>query len=146
MCLLLLAVPSIVIGLKSYYSATANLNDLGARSLKNNVKLTLEMIDALNKYVEAGKISLEEAQEQVKQHILGPKQADGTFFMRDLIKKAIDGGDYTVYQLEDSKNPGKFQEKVAYAEMDPHWRWIVAAFLQSALPNRLSPWLLPSIV
>ncbi|WP_301169638.1 methyl-accepting chemotaxis protein [Brevibacillus nitrificans] len=171
MCLLLLAVPSIVIGLKSYYSATDNLNDLGARSLKNNVKLTIEMIDALHKYVEAGKISLEDAQEQVKQHILGPKQADGTrpinpnidvgangylyivseqgimlanptaegenswerqgadgtFFMRDLIKKAIDGGDYTVYQLEDSKNPGTYQEKVAYAEMDPHWRWIVAA-------------------
>lgn len=78
MCLILLAIPSLIIGIQGYLSANNSLNELGARSLKNNVNFTIELIDSLQTYVDAGKITLEEAQEQVKSHILGPKQADGT--------------------------------------------------------------------
>ncbi|MGF9796257.1 methyl-accepting chemotaxis protein [Brevibacillus agri] len=78
MCLLLLAIPSLIIGFQGYNSASAGLSELGSRILKNNVHLTIEMIEVLQKQVDAGKISIEDAQEQVKQHILGPKQADGT--------------------------------------------------------------------
>lgn len=77
MCLLLLAIPSLVIGFQGYNSASAGMSDLGSRILKNNVHLTIEMIDALQKQVDAGKLSKEDAQEQVKEHILGPRQADG---------------------------------------------------------------------
>lgn len=89
MCLFLLVIPSLVIGVQGYLSANNNLNELGARALKNNVNFTIEMIDSLQKYVEEGKISQEEAQEQVKAHILGPKQADGT----RTINKSIDVGE-----------------------------------------------------
>lgn len=171
MCLLLLAVPSFIIGWEGYNSANNSLNELGARSLRNNVHFTIEMIGSLHKYVEEGKISLEEAQEQVKITILGPKQVDGTrplnrnidvgqhgyiyvvndkgtmlasptaegketwdtkgpdgtFYMQEIISKATNGGGYTPYQLEDAKNPGNYLAKIAYAERDPHWGWIVSA-------------------
>lgn len=94
MCLLLLAVPSII----GYNSANNSLNDLGARSLKNNVRFTIEMIDSLHKYVEEGKISMEEAQEQVKIHILGPKQVDGT---RTLNRKIDVGQNGYLYVVND---------------------------------------------
>ncbi|WP_238933461.1 cache domain-containing protein [Brevibacillus choshinensis] len=89
MCLLLLAIPSLIIGIQGYLSANNNLNELGARSLKNNVNFTIELIDSLQTYVDQGKISVEEAQEQVKSHILGPKQSDGT----RTINKSIDVGE-----------------------------------------------------
>ncbi|MFC8687395.1 methyl-accepting chemotaxis protein [Brevibacillus porteri] len=88
LCLLLLAIPSLNIGIQGYYSASYSLDDMGSRILKNNVNLTIEMIDVLQKQVEAGKISKEDAQEQVKIHILGPKQSDGT----RSINKNIDTG------------------------------------------------------
>jgi len=87
--LLLLIVPSTLIGLHTYQTATDSLDHLGERALKNNVRLTIEMISALQPYVEQGKISLEEAQEMVKSRILGPKQADGT----RSINKNIDVGE-----------------------------------------------------
>ncbi|MDR7318012.1 signal transduction histidine kinase [Brevibacillus nitrificans] len=89
MCLFLLVIPSLIIGVQGYLSANNNLNELGARALKNNVNFTIEMIDSLQKYVDEGRISKEEAQEQVKTHILGPKQADGT----RTINKNIDVGE-----------------------------------------------------
>ena len=39
--------------------------------------MTIEMIEALDKQVKAGKIPLEEAQEQVKEAILGKKDTMG---------------------------------------------------------------------
>ncbi|WP_071394145.1 EAL domain-containing protein [Bacillus tuaregi] len=77
MSLLFLAVPSLLIGLIGYHSSTDSLNDLGAQSLKTNVRLTIEMIGALDKQVKAGRISIEEAQEQVKVSLLGNKAANG---------------------------------------------------------------------
>lgn len=87
--LLLLIVPSTLIGNHTYQTATESLDQLGERALKNNVRLTIEMIASLHPFVEQGKISLEDAQEMVKSRILGPKQADGT----RPINKNIDVGE-----------------------------------------------------
>lgn len=76
--LLLLIIPCLLIGLQTYQAATSSLDELGQRALKNNVRLTMEMIKSLQEYVERGDISLEEAQESVKSRILGPRKADGT--------------------------------------------------------------------
>lgn len=171
LCLLLLAIPSLVIGFQGYSSATNSLNDLGGRILKNNVNLTIEMIEVLQKQVEAGKISKEDAQEQVKIHILGPKQADGTrpitknidsgasgymfvvdekgtmlasptiegknqwdakgpdgvYFSQEMIKRAQEGGGFTLYQWSKPSEPDVMYPKIAYSEKDPHWGWIVSA-------------------
>ena len=77
MSLIFLAVPSLLIGISGYYSSTRSLNKLGAKGLQTNVRMTIEMIEALDKQVKAGKIPLKEAQEQVKEAILGKKDNRG---------------------------------------------------------------------
>ncbi|PAQ13567.1 hypothetical protein CD798_14245 [Bacillaceae bacterium SAOS 7] len=81
--LVLLAVPAFVIGLISYGTSKEELNELGRQNLKNDVQFVLATIEVLNKQVEKGDVPLEEAQEQVKKMILGPKQADGTRSITD---------------------------------------------------------------
>ncbi len=74
---LLLAVPSFIIGFISYQYAKAELNSSGEIILKNGVKQVLQLIDAKQKDVETGKISEEQAKEDVKTYILGEKKPDG---------------------------------------------------------------------
>lgn len=77
MSLLFLAVPSLIKGSIGYSSSVTSLDELGATGLKNNVRMTIEMIGTLQKQVEAGNLSLEDAQEQVKVAILGEKTQRG---------------------------------------------------------------------
>jgi methyl-accepting chemotaxis protein len=75
--LLLLIIPSLIIGIVGYNSAKESLNESGKTTLKNGVKMAIQMIDALDKEVKKGNISLEEAQERVKVYLLGELQEDG---------------------------------------------------------------------
>lgn len=77
MSLIFLAVPSLLIGIIGYQSSTSSLNALGAAGLQTDVRMTIEMIGALDKQVKVGKVLLADAQEQVKEAILGEKDADG---------------------------------------------------------------------
>ncbi|MFY0518756.1 cache domain-containing protein, partial [Lysinibacillus sp. UGB7] len=74
----LLLIPSLIIGVSSYYSAKEHLDDLGEKMLKNNVEMALQLIDSMNYAVQTGEISLEEAQEKVKQNLIGDLQSDGS--------------------------------------------------------------------
>ncbi|UOQ49688.1 methyl-accepting chemotaxis protein [Gracilibacillus caseinilyticus] len=76
--LLLLILPLVILGYLTFNQSQQALNELGETNLKNSVVLTLEMIESLNKEVEQGNLELEEAQEQVKESILGEMQGDGT--------------------------------------------------------------------
>lgn len=76
--ILLLVIPLLTLGIISYQKSKHSLDDLGKINLKNNVEMTTEMIEMLDKQVESGNISLEEAQEQVKIAILGEMNSDGT--------------------------------------------------------------------
>jgi methyl-accepting chemotaxis protein len=87
--LLLLAVPTLVIGILSFNSAKSSLDDLGKVGLKNDVRMAIKLIDSLNREVESGNITLEKAQEQVKVSLLGEKNGDGT----RPIDKTIDIGE-----------------------------------------------------
>ena len=98
-CLILLMLPSLIVGFQGYYSSSTNLSDLGARALKNNVNMTIEMIDTLQRYVTEGRITKDEAEEQIKSHILGPKQADGS----RPINKNIDNGESGYMFVMDEK-------------------------------------------
>ncbi|MDQ0216237.1 methyl-accepting chemotaxis protein [Oikeobacillus pervagus] len=89
--LILLAIPAIVVGAVSYNKAQSELNKLGKVNLKNNVNFTLEAINTLNHQVEKGGISKEEAQEQVKEMILGKKRNDGTRPISDRFDLGKDG-------------------------------------------------------
>ncbi|WP_226668129.1 methyl-accepting chemotaxis protein [Metabacillus litoralis] len=77
LCMLLLAIPSLTIGIMGYSSSKKNLDELGATNLQNNVKMAIKLIESVNKEVEDGVITLEEGQERVKALLTGEKQADG---------------------------------------------------------------------
>ncbi|MGG3798865.1 methyl-accepting chemotaxis protein [Metabacillus fastidiosus] len=98
-CLILLALPILIIGMISYNSAKNSLDELGATGLKNNVKMATQMIDLLNKEVEKGNLSLEEAQEQVKEKLLGKLQEDG----KRSIDTQVDMGEYGYFFVLDEE-------------------------------------------
>ncbi|OUM84692.1 MAG: hypothetical protein BAA01_06045 [Bacillus thermozeamaize] len=77
LCCILLIIPSLVIGIVGYNLARQGLNDQMAANLKNSVTMAIELIHAQQELVKSGQLSLAEAQEAVKQSLLGPKQADG---------------------------------------------------------------------
>ncbi|WLR51046.1 methyl-accepting chemotaxis protein [Bacillus tianshenii] len=87
--MLLLAVPSLVIGNIAYTSSKQSLDDLGAVGLQNDVRMAMKLIDSLDSQVESGDLSLDEAKEMVKQQILGNKKDDG----KREIDKSIDIGE-----------------------------------------------------
>lgn len=76
--ILLLIVPMIVIGMTSYQKSSTSLEQIGKTNLQNSVEFTLATIEAYNSEVVKGTISLESAQEKVKEIILGEKNGDGT--------------------------------------------------------------------
>ncbi|UOF91659.1 methyl-accepting chemotaxis protein [Fodinisporobacter ferrooxydans] len=76
-CLLILAIPSIIIGILGYETAKSELDKSGKIQLINDVRLVNSTIGELNKEVEAGRLPLQVAQERVKEMILGPKDASG---------------------------------------------------------------------
>lgn len=75
---LLLLLPSLTIGMVSYYSASDHLNTSGETTIQNAVEMALQLIDSMDQQVKSGQLTLEEAQEQVKVYLLGERQADGT--------------------------------------------------------------------
>ncbi|GAA4724370.1 methyl-accepting chemotaxis protein [Brevibacillus fulvus] len=75
-CILVLLIPTIVIGISTYQTTKSELNEAGRNQLKQNVKMVIAMITLMNQQVETGKLTLEEAQEKVRQELLGPKNAD----------------------------------------------------------------------
>ncbi|MGG0657317.1 methyl-accepting chemotaxis protein [Rummeliibacillus pycnus] len=76
-CLLLMIIPCFIIGISSFFNAKQSMDELGKTIVKNSVLATLQQIDSLNKEVKNGTISLEDAQEEVKEQILGKKNSDG---------------------------------------------------------------------
>ena len=73
----LLIIPGLIIGIAAFISSKDNLNKAGEDKLKNGVKMGLLIIDSLNQEVESGNLTLEEAQEQAREYLIGPKKADG---------------------------------------------------------------------
>lgn len=65
-----------ILGLSSYSLSKNELEQSGEAQLKNQVKMTIAMINLLNEEVEAGNLTLEEAQEKLRQEILGEKDAE----------------------------------------------------------------------
>ncbi|HEX9026979.1 MAG TPA: methyl-accepting chemotaxis protein, partial [Clostridium sp.] len=75
---LLLIIPVLILGLISYYVAKAELENSGKILLKNSVEMTLQVIDDNQKLVDQGKLTLDDAQEKVREYMLSKKQTDGT--------------------------------------------------------------------
>ncbi len=89
--MMFLLIPAVLVGLSSYAVAKTQLDKQGQEILVNHVNSTIQLISLKNEDVEAGKVSLEEAQEQVKEYMLGKKQADGTRPISDNMKFGENG-------------------------------------------------------
>lgn len=76
MCLIILIVPTFVIGISSYFVSKNEMNESGKVALKNSVQMVIGMISFLNGQVEAGNLTLEEAQEKLRIELLGVKDAN----------------------------------------------------------------------
>jgi methyl-accepting chemotaxis protein len=75
---LMLVIPILTLGLVSYNIAKGELENSGKILLKNSVDMTLQVIEENQKLVVEKKLTLDEAQERVREYMLGKKQANGT--------------------------------------------------------------------
>lgn len=167
---LMLAIPTLVIGVSGAGIAKEELDRVGSKGLENQIIMTMQLIEALSNAVDNGVMSLADAQEEAKTLLIGAKRDDGTrpislkagygesdyffvldekgtllahpslegdnlweqqtddgyYFIQDIIDKAKKGGGYTYYDWALPNDPSVVAPKVAYAQQDPHWGWIVA--------------------
>lgn len=89
MASILLIVPLLSACFVSYEIAKSELDKKGEAILKNSVKQAILFIQSKETEVAAGSITLEDAQEQVREYLLGPKDAEG----KRQINKNIDLGE-----------------------------------------------------
>ncbi|MFM9279421.1 methyl-accepting chemotaxis protein [Paenibacillus jiagnxiensis] len=76
LCLVILIVPTLVIGASSYLGSKNEMNESGKAALKQSVNMVIGMINLLNEQVENGDLTLEQAQEKLRVELLGAKNAD----------------------------------------------------------------------
>jgi methyl-accepting chemotaxis protein len=76
LCLVILIVPTFVIGASSYLGSKKEMNESGKAALKHSVHIVIGMINLLNEQVENGDLTLEQAQEKLRVELLGAKNAD----------------------------------------------------------------------
>ncbi|PIJ97190.1 methyl-accepting chemotaxis protein [Lysinibacillus sphaericus] len=100
--LLLLMIPLIILGYLSYQQSKSNLESVGKENLRNSVEMTIAMIEQFNQEVEAGNLTLEEAQEKVKVAILGKKDNEGKRPINKNIKLGENGYIFVVDQKGNS--------------------------------------------
>lgn len=72
----LLVIPGAIISYFGYQNTNESVDELTKKGLKGNVQVAIQLIETQYQAVEAGLISLEEAQEQVKTQLIGEKNAD----------------------------------------------------------------------
>lgn len=87
----LLLMSGIFIGVPSYYIAVSELDLKGEMVLKNSVEGALHLIEAKQEAVSRGELTLEEAQEQVREALIGKKNTDGTRTITSSIDLGKDG-------------------------------------------------------
>jgi len=100
--LLLLMIPLIILGYLSYQQSKSNLESVGKENLRNSVEMTIAMIEQFNQEVEAGNLTLEEAQEKVKVAILGKMDNEGKRPINKNIKLGENGYIFVVDQKGNS--------------------------------------------
>ncbi len=76
LCLTILIIPTLAIGVSSYHIAKSELTQAGETQLQKSTELVIGMIELLNKEVVAGKMTKEDAQEQLRQELYGAKDAN----------------------------------------------------------------------
>ncbi len=128
----LLLIPGLIIGVSSYNSANKHLDDLGERMLKNNVEMALQLIDSMNYAVQIGEITLEEAQEKVKQNLIGDLRTDGTREITTNVDLGEDGY-FAIYGADGDRIAHPFSEgENAWESVDSHGVYMVQNMINAA--------------
>ena len=75
---LMVLITNLFIGVFAYKSAQHELTESSKTMLKNSARVVIDLIENKKSDMQAGIITKIEAQESIKELILGPLQADGT--------------------------------------------------------------------
>ncbi|MFJ7737188.1 methyl-accepting chemotaxis protein [Lysinibacillus sp. NPDC097287] len=78
LALIVILIPTLLVGIVSYFIAKSELDDAGRLGLENGTYAMVNMIAELDKQVEKGQLTLEEAQEQARVQIVGQKTGEKT--------------------------------------------------------------------
>lgn len=95
---LVILIPLLTVGIVNYFVAKQELEDAGTLGIKNGTYAVLDLIDELNKEVENGSLTLEDAQERAKVKIMGTMDADGK---RSLDNRAKYGENFYFYVVDE---------------------------------------------
>lgn len=98
--LLLLLIPTLFLGLTSFRYAKNELDQKGQMILKNSVNSAIDLVEQKRKEVIQGKISLEDAQEQVKTYLIGEQIKDGVTRKRNERIDLGENGYFAIYNKE----------------------------------------------
>lgn len=109
----------LILGLISYKVSRQQLEESGKLLLKNSVEMTLQEINANQRLVDEGKITLDKAQENVREYMLGKKRSDGTRPINKNINLGVNGyllaytqdGHEAAHPLLEGKDVWNFQDK-----------------------------------
>ncbi len=109
----------LILGLISYKVSKQQLETSGKLLLKNGVEMTLQEIDVNQKLVDEGKLTLDTAQENVREYMLGKKNSDGTRPINKNINLGANGylfaytqdGHEAVHPLLEGNNVWNVQDK-----------------------------------
>jgi Methyl-accepting chemotaxis protein len=169
-CIILLILPTLVVGFVSYQVAKDETEQLVRENIRNSVISMQQNIQSSIELANSGFMSQEMAQRRAKELMLGPLQEDGTrainknihlgengyffvldkegtmvahpnregenlwdarnadgfYYTRDIIEKALNGGGFSIYNFP-LPNSDREASKIIYAVEIPEWDWIVAA-------------------
>ncbi|ADI00684.1 methyl-accepting chemotaxis protein [Salisediminibacterium selenitireducens] len=128
----LLLVPGLIVGTTAYYTANEGLNESGETTIENAVTMALMLIDSMDQQVEAGTISLDDAQEQVREYLMGEAREDGTREITTDIDLG-ENGYFVIYDEEGTEilHPSLEGENV-WDVQDEQGRFLVQDQIQAA--------------
>ncbi|MBS4174092.1 methyl-accepting chemotaxis protein [Bacillus sp. FJAT-49736] len=132
MSLLLLAIPALIIGLVGFFQAKQHLNELGQTNLKNGVKMAIQMAQGLDEEVSKGHIPLEEAQEEVKTALIGPKNADGTRTISNKIDLGKNGYFFILDEKGNELAHPSLEGKNVWDSKDQNGKYFIHELLKKA--------------
>jgi len=169
-CIILLILPTLVVGFVSYQVAKGETEQLVRENIRNSVISMQQNIQSSIELASSGFMSQEMAQRRAKELMLGSLQEDGTrainkninlgengyffvlnkegtmlahpnregenlwdarnadgfYYTRDIIEKALNGGGFSIYNFP-LPNSDREASKIIYAVEIPEWDWIIAA-------------------
>ncbi|MEK4762696.1 methyl-accepting chemotaxis protein [Viridibacillus sp. FSL E2-0187] len=99
LCTLLLIIPTITIGISTYSTSKKELTASGKEELQQSTNMVIAMIALLNQEVEAGNLTLEEAQEKLRVELYGKKDADN---IRPIKEEHTIRGNGFVYAVDEN--------------------------------------------